>query len=209
MPHPTISPGVRSGSIGHSALQAMVPSSAAASDAHRASLASAVQVCTGSSAFFYINILLIFLIIFFPLRERRIEFLAGQWWARVLFLGIIVLVATYDAGPCVPTSTITLTAMLLGALFVLATNTFLARHLPLAPGVRAETGATGEGENNGSNARRQVAAVRHRQYADLMERCLNSDARKSYTCRELRKVHRAVNALHNIMDDDDADHPRK
>lgn len=139
----------------------------------------------------------VLIIIFFPLRERRIELVAGIWWVRLLFLVFIALLAGEPGAP--------VSIMMLGAclaiMYVLASNAFAFRNVPILP-----DGASRDGDReaasaaDGADPETQIAAVRHRQYSDLIQRCQDPTHRASDACRQLRELHDTVNQLHSRAD---------
>ena len=141
----------------------------------------------------YANALLIVLVIFFPLRERRVEYVGGIWWVRIAFLLLIALVAEKSRSAV-------MTAALLGVVYVLTMSARASRHLPLTAEAEAEAASMPAEPMSAMDPARpevQVASVRHRQYADLIERCLHPSRKDSPTCAQLQKLHRVVDTLHS------------
>lgn len=151
--------------------------------------------------------LLIAMIIYFPLRETRIEYLASIWWVRVAFLVLLTLVAC-SASSSSGAVWIILTAALLGVVYVLAMNVYATRHLPLAAmdsddGQHHTTPGTPNAPSRTPADIRpvaQIAQIRHQQYADLIQRCLHAKQRDSPVCQQLAALHRTVQDLHSQED---------
>ena len=146
--------------------------------------------------------LLIAMIIYFPLREPRLDYLAGIWWVRVAFLVLLTLVACSASSSSSGAIWIILTAALLGVVYVLAMNVHATRHLPLVT-------TDGDDDDGGHHAPpstppirpdAQIAQIRHQQYADLIQRCLHSKQRDSPMCQQLAALHRTVHTLHSQED---------
>ena len=142
----------------------------------------------------YIIALLVFLVVFFPLRAKEVELLTGIWWIRVLFLIAIALVATTSTDPS--PSTIMISA-LLATLYVLAMNSYITRDLPLIEEPQTSKDHTAATTTDAPTPETQKASVRHRQYADLIQRCMHPRWKNSTECKQLQRVHHVVDKLHS------------
>ena len=140
----------------------------------------------------------IFVIIFFPLRERKIEMVAGIWWVRVVFLLFIALLLAGDGDTPV---SVKMFGVCLAVVYVLANNVFTLRNVPILSDSGVDEGAAAPAHaTDAADPEQQIAAVRHRQYADLIQRCLDPARQASDACQQLRKVHDTVNQLHSNSD---------
>lgn len=167
--------------------------------------AATTSYASGFQPFALACSLLIAMIIYFPLREPRIEYLASIWWVRVAFLVLLTLVAC-SASPS-GAVWIILAAALLGVVYVLAMNVHATRHLPLATDSADGPHHTTPGTPNAPSRTptdirpvAQIAQIRHQQYADLIQRCLHAKQRDAPVCQQLATLHRTVHDLHSQED---------